>query len=78
MAQKCAIPPNTILTWKKNKNKIFESYEKEIKSKRIKPEVFETVNKALMKWLLNSRKENIPVNYLLLKEMASDSAKEFF
>ena len=62
LAQKYAIPPNTISTWKKNKNKIFASYEKGLNSKRIKPEVFEAINKALMKWLLKLRSENIPVN----------------
>ena len=76
LAQKYAIPPNTISTWKKNKKKIFESYEKGLNSERIKPEVFETINKALVKWLLNLRRENIPINGLLLKEKASDFAKE--
>ena len=76
LSQKYAIPPNTISTWKKNKKKIFESYEKGLNSERIKPEVFETINKALMKWLLNLRRENIPINGLLLKEKASDFAKE--
>ena len=76
LAQKYAIPPNTISTWKKNKKKIFESYEKGLNSERIKPEVFETISKALMKWLLNLRSENIPINGLLLKEKASDFAKE--
>ena len=75
LAQKYAIPPNTISTWKK-KNKIFESSEKGLNSKRITPEVFETINKALMKCLLNLRSENIPMNGLLLKEKASDFAKE--
>ena len=76
LAQKYAIPSNTISTWKKNKNKIFESYEKRLNSKRIKPEVFETINKTLMKWLLNLRNEKIHVNGLLRKEKASDFAKE--
>ena len=53
LAQKYRIPPNIISTWRKNKNKIFESYEKGLNSKRIKPEVFEAMNKALMKRLLN-------------------------
>ena len=52
LAQKYAIPPNTIST----------SYEKGLNSKRIKPEVFEAINKALVKWLLKLRSENIPVN----------------
>ena len=71
-----SILPSTIWTWKKNKNKIFESYEKELNSKSIKPEVFGTTNKDLMKRLLNLRSWNIPMNGLLLKEKASDFAKE--
>ena len=35
LAQKYAIVPNTISTWKKNKNKIFESYKKRLNSKRL-------------------------------------------
>ena len=71
-----SILPSTIWTWKKNKNKIFESYEKELNSKSIKPEVLGTTNKDLMKRLLNLRSWNIPMNGLLLKEKASDFAKE--
>ena len=60
----------------RSKNKIFESYEKGLNSKRIKVELFETINKAPIKWLLNLRSKNIPVNSLLLKEKASDYVKE--
>ena len=76
MAQKHAIPPNTIPTYKKIKRKILESYEKLLNSKRIKPEVFETIIKTLMKWLLNLGSKNIPLNGLLLKENAFGFAKE--
>ena len=71
-----SILPSTIWTWKKKNNKIFESYEKELNSKSIKPEVLGTTNKDLMKRLLNLRSWNIPMNGLLLKEKASDFAKE--
>ena len=50
--------------------------EKELNSKSIKPEVLGTTNKDLMKRLLNLRSWNIPMNGLLLKEKASDFAKE--
>ena len=52
------------------------TYEKELNSKSIKPEVLGTTNKDLMKRLLNLRSWNIPMNGLLLKEKASDFAKE--
>ena len=76
LAQKYAIPPNTISTWNKNKNKVFESYEKGLNSRRIKEDMFETISKTLMKWFFNLHSENIPVNGLLLKEKASDFTKE--
>ena len=73
LVQKYAIPPNTISTWKKTKSKIFESYGKGLNSKRIEPEVFKTINKALMKWLLNVRNEIILVKFL--KKKGSDFCK---
>ena len=38
--------------------------------KRSKPEKFEDVNKAVHKWLLVMRSENIPISGTILKEKA--------
>ena len=37
-------PPNTISTWRKNKDKIYEAFQE------LKFGIFEKVNQALLKW----------------------------
>ena len=68
LAQKYAIPPNTISTWKKNKKKIFESYEKGLNSERIKPEVFETINKASWNDYWIYAEKTLPLTVCCLKK----------
>ena len=68
LTDKYSISKNTISTWKKNIAKILARYEKRLDSTKIKPKMYENINKALMKWLLHLRSENIPVNGLLLKD----------
>ena len=46
------LPSSALSTWKKNKNKIFQQFNSGHLSKRIKPEKYEQVNKAVYKWLL--------------------------
>ena len=57
-----------------NRAKILACYKKGSDSKIIKPETYENINKALMKWLLHLRSKNTPVNGVLLKEKACDFA----
>ena len=38
------VPKNTLSTWKKNKDKIFEKYNSSLISKRVKPEKYEELN----------------------------------
>ena len=59
------VPKNTLSTWKKNKEKIYENYER-----RAKPQNYEAVNKAVMKSLLIMRSDNIPLNEPMFKEKA--------
>ena len=59
------VPKNTLSTWKKNKEKIYENYER-----RAKPQKYEAVNKAVMKRLLIMRSDNIPINEPMFKEKA--------
>ena len=44
------VPKNTLSTWKKNKDKIFEKYNSGLISKRVKPEKHEELNKAVHRW----------------------------
>ena len=46
------VPKNTLSTWKKHKEKIYENYERGLGATRVEPEKYEAVNKAVMKWLL--------------------------
>ena len=64
------VPKNTLSTWKKNKDKIFEKYNSGLISKRVKPEKYEELNKAVHKWFLILRSENVPVTGPMLKEKA--------
>ena len=59
------VPKNTLSTWKKNKEKIYENYER-----RTKPQKYEAVNKAVVKMLLIMRSDNIPINEPMFKEKA--------
>ena len=61
---------------KKNKEKIYKCYESGLGATKIKPEKYEALNKALMKWLLIMRSGNIPINGPMLKEKAHEFAEE--
>ncbi|XP_057299790.1 tigger transposable element-derived protein 4-like [Hydractinia symbiolongicarpus] len=64
---------DTLSTWKKNKVKIMESFQSYLQgNKRRGPETYKSLNRTLMKWLLNLRSQNIPTNGPLLKEKAND------
>ena len=44
------VPKNTPSTWKKkNKKKIFQTYESGVGAKRVKPKKYEALNKAVKK-----------------------------
>ena len=68
-------PMNTHLGKKKQRNTL-QSYERGLGAKRVKPKKYETLNKALKKWLLNLRSENVQVNKALVKEKALEFANE--
>ena len=64
------VPKNTLSTWKKNKDKIFEKYNSGFISKTVKPEKYKELNKAAHKWFLILRSENVPISGPMLKEKA--------
>ena len=61
------VPKNTLSTWKKSKDKIFEKYNSDCISKT---EKYEELNKVVHKWFLILRSENVPISWPMLKEMA--------
>ena len=71
VALRFGVQKSTLSTWKRNKTKIEEAYRAGLGNKRMRPEKYEDLNKALVKWFLNCRSENIPLNGPLLKEKAS-------
>ena len=66
----CRVPTSTLSTWKKNKGKIFEKYNSGLISKRVKPEKYKEVNKAVHKWFLFLQSENVPISVPMLKQKA--------
>ena len=70
------VQKSTLSTWKRNKTKIEEAYHAGLGNKRMRPEKYEDLNKALMKWFLNCRNENIPLNGPLLKKNGIGFATE--
>ena len=70
------VPGSTLSTWKKNKDKIYKQFESGQLSKRVKPEKYEQINRAVHKWFLMLRSENVPISGPMLKEKAIEFAKE--
>ena len=76
VALRFGVQKSTLSTWKRNKTKIEEAYHAGLGNKRMRPEKYKDLNKALMKWFLNCRSKNIPLNRPLLKEKAIPFATE--
>ena len=55
MALRFGVQKSTLSTWKRNKTKIEEAYHAGLGNKKMRPEKYEDLNKALMKWFLNCR-----------------------
>ena len=71
------VPKNTLQTWKKNKDKIFEKYNSGLISKRVNPEKCEELNKAVHKRFLILRSQNVPNSGPMFKEKALEFAGGF-
>ena len=76
VALRFGVQKSTLSTWKRNKTKIEEAYHAGLGNKRMRPEKYEDLNKALMKWFLNCRSKNIPLNGPMLKGKAIAFATE--
>ena len=69
------MPKNTLSRWKKNKDKIFEKYNSGLVSKRVKPEKYKKLNKAVHKLFLILQSEHFPINWPMIKEKALEFAE---
>ena len=76
VARMFEVPKNTLSTWKKHKEKIYENYERGLGATRVEPEKYEAINKGVIKWLLIIRSENIPINGPIFKERAQEFAEQ--
>ena len=70
------VPKNTLSTLKKHKEKIYENYKRGLRATRVKPEKYEAVNKAVMKWLLVMRNQNMPINRPMFKKKAQEFVEQ--
>ena len=77
-SEKFGIPKNTISTWMKNKDKLFEGLEQSSSdAKKMRRCDYEQVDKAVFKWFSLQRSQNVPIDGPILKEKALQFAKSF-
>ena len=62
VAAKYNVPKNTLSTWVKNKEKLFDALKKEtnVKRQQLKSGNHEFVDQAIFNWFLNMRSLNVP------------------
>ena len=72
------VPKNTLSTWVKNKDKLFDALKKSTNDKRqkLKPGNHELVDQAIFNWFLNMRSQNVPLSASMIQEKAVNFAKE--
>ena len=70
---KYGMPKNTLSTWLKNKDKIFEATKKGSNSKRqrVRQGTFANLDQAIFKWLLVVRSSDVAVSALVFKTKAN-------
>ena len=77
-SEKFGVPKNTISTWMKNKDKLFEGLEQSSSNaKKMRGCDYEQVDKAVFKWFSLQRSQNVPIDGPILKEKALQFAKSF-
>ena len=72
------IPPSTLSTWLKSKDKIVKAFKggASLKMQRLKPCGNENLDQALYTWFVQMRQQGVPVSGLVLREKALRYAKE--
>ena len=75
-SEKFGVPKNTIFTWMKNKDKLFEGLEQRSShAKKMRGCDYEQVDKAVFKWAFFQRSQNVPIDGPIFKEKALQFAK---
>ena len=69
VAAKYGMPKNTLSTWLKNKDNIFEATKKGSNSKlqRLRQDPFANLDQAMLKWLLVFRSRYVAVSVLVFQ-----------
>ena len=77
-SKKYGVPPNTISTCIKNKEKCFEALEDNCSSKKRKvgQSDFKKLDNVVFWWFLSKRSQNIPIDGNFINEKAVSCAKE--
>ena len=75
---KFGVLKNTIFTWMKNKDKLFEGLEQSSSdTKKMRGCDYEQVDKAVFKWFSLQRSQNVLIDGPIVKEKALQFAKSF-
>ena len=78
VAAKYNVPKNTLSTWVKNKEKLFDALKKgtNVKRQKLKSGNHELVDQAIFNWFLNMRSQNVPLSASMIQGKAVIFAKE--
>ena len=78
VAAKYGTPKNTLSTWLKNKDKIFEATKKgsDSKRQRLRQCTFANLEQAMFKWLLFVQSRDVAISALVFKTKAMEFAKK--
>ena len=78
VAAEYGIPKNTLSTWLKNKDKIFEATKKGSNSKRqqLRQGTFANLDQAMFKWLLVVQSRDLAASALVFKTKATEFAEK--
>lgn len=80
VAREYNIPKQTLSNWMKNKKKIYEAVDSNsstAKRQRFRGSLYENIDEACYKWLVNARSQIIPISAAVMKTKALYFAKEF-
>ena len=69
---------NTLSTWVKNKEKLFDALKKgtNVKRQKFKAGNHELMDQGIFNWFLNMRIQNVPLSAFIIQERAVTFAKE--
>ena len=78
-SKKYGVPPNTILTWIKNKEKYFKALEDNCSSKKrkLRESDFEKLDYVVSQWFLSKQSQNITIDGNLIKDKAIPMPKNW-